>query len=153
MEDGLERCSLSTRRQVFFVMIMLKVWLAAWEYHIFQFKNDIYFPPPPPTPSENDIFPPLATRCFRLPSWPFCLNSSLFCINFTLLLLLSHFLSPVFLFHLYFLPFSLPLFIFFPPNDISWYFPFPPRRGEGIFQYIDPWAAFYRCSTVVFQWH
>ncbi len=46
----------------------------------------------------------------------------------------SHFLSPFFLFLKYFPPFSLCLFIFFPPNDISWY---PPPRG-GIFQYIDP---------------
>ncbi len=40
----------------------------------------------------------------------------------------SHFLSPFFLFLWYFPPFSLCLFIFFPPNDIGWY---PPGGGGG----------------------
>ncbi len=89
--------------------------------------------------SENDIYPPPLLKIiffllslhviFRLPSWPFCLNSTLFCNYFTLLLPLSHFLSPFFLFLLHFPPFSLRLFIFFPPNDIGWYFP-PPRGGR-----------------------
>ncbi len=45
------------------------------------------------------------------------------------------FLSPFFLFRLHFLTFSHGLFIFFPPNDIGWYY---PPLGGGIFQYIDP---------------
>ncbi len=75
----------------------------------------------PPSPSEKDIFPPLTTCHFRLLLWPFTLNSSLFCIYFTLLLPLLPFsfpfflfLSPFFLFLLRFPPFSLPLFIFSP---------------------------------------
>ncbi len=57
----------------------------------------------------------------------------------------SHFLSPFFLFLfpfflflLRFPPFSLHLFIFFPPNDIGWYFFPSPGGGGGIFQYIGP---------------
>ncbi len=53
----------------------------------------------------------------------------------------SHFLSPFFLFLptfflflLLFPPFSFRLFIFFPPNDIGWYF-FSPRGG-GVFSNI-----------------
>ncbi len=42
------------------------------------------------------------------------------------------FLSPFFLFPLHFPPFSRRLFIFFPPDDIGWYF--PPQRGTGIYQ-------------------
>jgi hypothetical protein len=45
----------------------------------------IFIPPPL---LKNDIFSPLRHVIFRLPSWPFYLNSSLFCIYFTLLLLL-----------------------------------------------------------------
>jgi hypothetical protein len=39
-----------------------------------------------PPPSENDIFPVSQNIVFRLPSWPLCHNSSLFCIYFTILL-------------------------------------------------------------------
>ncbi len=79
----------------------------------------------------------------KLLSWPFYLNSSLFCIYFTLLLPLFSFSfpflfhspfsfhSPFFSFPFLFIPlstfffyifplFSLPIFIFFPPNDIGW---------------------------------
>jgi hypothetical protein len=73
---------------------------------------------------------------FRLPSWPFCLNSSLFCIYFTLFL--TPFL-PLFSFSFPFLPFSVtfspffssPFHIFspkwhqliFPPPPVGGYFP------------------------------
>ncbi len=98
--------------------------------------------------SENDIYPspPLLKIIFFPLSWhvildshrgPFCLNSSPFCIYFTLLLPLFSFSFPFLPFLLHFWPFSLSLFIFFPPNDIGWYF-LPPPRGGGIFQYIDP---------------
>jgi hypothetical protein len=82
---------------------------------IFRFKNDMF----PPLPSENDIFPPLVTRGF------FGSHLGLFALilpYFTFILPFyfpfSHFLSPFFLFLLNF-PLSLPLFIFFPPNDIG----------------------------------
>jgi hypothetical protein len=77
------------------------------------------------------IFPPLLKMLFvplskhvifRLPSWPFCLNSSLCCIYFILLLPIFSFSFPFlpffpfsfFLFLLHFPPLSLRLFIFFP---------------------------------------
>ncbi len=77
-------------------------------------------------------------RHFRLISWPFCLNSSLFCIYFSLLLPLFSFsfpflsLHPISSFSFTFPPiFSFPFHIF-PPNDISWYFP----PGGGLFSNI-----------------
>ncbi len=129
---------------------------------IFRSENDIYFPP-----LLKLYFSPFSRHVvFRLPSWPFCFNCSLFCIYFTLLLPLFSFsfpfltfffplsyfflspssfflspfflfLSPFFLFLLHFLPFSLGLFIFFPPNDIGLY----PPPGRDIFQYIHPCHA------------
>ncbi len=55
--------------------------LIVYQGSIFRSENDIY-----PPPSENDIFPLSWHVVFRLPSWPFRLNSSLFCNYFTLLL-------------------------------------------------------------------
>jgi hypothetical protein len=100
---------------------------------IFRFENDIYSP----SPSWKWYFFPLSRFVvYRLPLWLFCLNSSLFCIYFTLLLPLFSFsfpfflfIFPFFLFLLHFPHFSLHLFIFFPPNDIGWYF--PPQGGGG----------------------
>ncbi len=79
---------------------------------------------------------------FRLPSCPSCLiNSSLICIYFTLLLPLF------FLFLLHFPPFYLPLFIFFPPNDIGWYFPSPLGAG-GYFPIYRPLFMFWFCNWI-----
>ncbi len=66
------------------------------------------------SPLLKILFFPLSKHIiFRLPSWPFCLNSSLCCIYFILLLPLSHFLSPFFLFSLF--PFSFTFSPFFSP--------------------------------------
>jgi hypothetical protein len=105
---------------------------------LFRSENDIYSRPP----SENDIFPSLTHFVFRLPSWPFCLNSSLFCINFTLLFPLFSFLFPFFLFRSPFFLFllHLPPFFSWPFHIFSpkWHRLIFPLRGGGIFQYIDP---------------
>ncbi len=102
-------------------------------------------------PYPKMIFFPLSWYIvFQFLSLPFCLNSSLFCIYFTLyfpfLFFFPHssFLFPLSSFYclLHFPPLSLPLFIFFPPNDIGWYF-FLPRGVGIIFQYIDPCAYIY----------
>ncbi len=108
-------------------------------------SRGLYFGPKtifiPPPFWKWYFFPLLWHVIFRLPSWPFYLNSSLFCNYFTLLLPLFSFsfpflpftfpfLSPFFLFLLHFPYFSLRLFIFFPPNDIAWYLP-PQGGGEG----------------------
>ncbi len=69
----------------------------------------------------------------------------------------SHFLSPFllflssfFLFLLYFPPFSLRLFIFFPPNDLDWYFsPSPP--GGGYFPIYRP-LLLYMYHGSLTQW-
>ncbi len=110
----------------------------------------LYFGPKtifiPLPPCLKMIFFPLSRHIvFRLPSWPFCLNSSLFCNYFTpltspflLFFPLSSFLfSLSSIFFYIFPPFSLHLFIFCPPNDIGWYFPLPGGGGS-IFQYIAP---------------
>ncbi len=118
-------------------------------------EHSTHYPPPPrglyfgpktifipPPPSENDIFPPLARRFLTpilfsliLPYFAFILP-----FNFPFSHFLSHFflfLFPFFLFLLHFPPFSLRLFIFFPPNDIGWYFP-PPTGGVGYFPLYRP---------------
>ncbi len=51
-------------------------------YSIFRSENDIYSPS---SPSEIIFFPLSRYVIFWLLSWPFCLNSSLFCIYFTIL--------------------------------------------------------------------
>ncbi len=102
-----------------------------------------YLPPPP---FWKWYFFPLSRHVvFRLLLWPFCLNCSLFCINFTVFLPLWSF-SPLLPFSFPFLSFSftfssfsLLLFIFFPPNDIGWYF--PPPRGGGYFPIYRPLAV------------
>ncbi len=101
---------------------------------IFWSENDIY---PPPLFWKLYSYPLLGHIIFWLLSWLFCLNSSLFCIYFTLLLPPpSHFLSPFLFFLLHFSPFSLCLFIFFPPYDIGWYF--SPLGGGGYFPIYRP---------------
>jgi hypothetical protein len=62
--------------------------------------------------SENDIFSPLVTHLFQLLSSPFCLNSCLFCIYFTLLL-------PIFSFSFRFSS------VFFPRSSFFFYIFFP----------------------------
>ncbi len=104
------------------------------------------FPPPPP--HLKMIFFPLSRHVvFQLLVWPFCPNSSLFCIYFTLFIslfsfsflllpfsfLLLPFSFPFLPFSFTFPSFSLPLFIFFPSNDIGWYF---APHGEGVFSNI-----------------
>ncbi len=71
---------------------------------IFWSENNFYS-----LPLLKMIFVPLLQHVvFRLPFWPFCPNSSPFCIYFTLLLPLSSFSFP-------FLP-----FLQFPSIDIGW---------------------------------
>ncbi len=93
--------------------------------------------------SEMIFFPTLAICCFWTTILPiFALIISYFAFILHFYVPFSLFLSPFFLvlspFSLFSFPFpplSLPLFLFFPPNDIDWY---PPgREGEGVLQYID----------------
>jgi hypothetical protein len=78
-------------------------------------------------PFKNDIFPPLKKCCFLTRIMPFCFYSSPFSIYFTLclpilfLFTLSTFSFPFLYFSSIFPSFSLPLFIYFPPNVISCY--------------------------------
>ncbi len=100
--------------------------------------------------SKNNMFPPppfwkwyFSSSCdkrfFLLPSWPFCLNSPLFYIYFTLLL-------PLFSFSFPFLPFSFKFSLISSPFHIfshKWHrlIISSPWGGGGvgvIFQYIDP---------------
>ncbi len=87
------------------------------------------------------FFPVSRHIVFRLQSWPFCLNSFLFCNYFTLLLLLSHFLSPFFLF---LSPFFLFLLRFSPFFSSPFHILSPKWHrliilpGGGIFQYRGP---------------
>ncbi len=89
-------------------------------------SKNIFIPPPL---SENNIFLPLMTCRFSTPIiCPFCLNSSLFCIYFTLLkTIFSFFLFPLFLFlSPFFLispSLSFPLSSFF--FDVLCFFLFP----------------------------
>ncbi len=112
-------------------------------------RRGLYFGPKtifiPPPPSENDIFSPSRDTSF-FDSHPglFVLFLPYFAIILPFYFPFSHFLSPFFLFLslfflflLHFPPFSLRLFIFFPPNDIGWYFP-PPPRGGGYFPKYRP---------------
>ncbi len=102
----------------------------------------IFIPPPGPKMLH---FPPFVTRFLKLLTYPFCLQSSLFCSNITFLLPIFSFSSPLLTISFPLLPFyfiispvSLPLFIFFPQmalSDIS----FPCGGGGGvIFQNIAP---------------
>ncbi len=89
----------------------------------------------PPPLLKNDIFSPSRDMSFFdshrglfaliLPYFEFILPFYFPFSHFLSPFLL--FLSPFFLFLSYFPLFSLCLFIFFPPNDISWYF--PPQGG------------------------
>ncbi len=96
-----------------------------------------------PPPLLKMLFVPLLWHIvFQLPLCPFCLNSSLFCNYFTLLL-------PLISFSFRFLPFSFPFLPFsftFPSYFSSPFHIFSPKlhrlifllqRGD-IFQYIDP---------------
>ncbi len=109
-------------------------WRPFKQWSIFWYKNAIYSPPL----SENYIFPPLGTIVFQLLSCPFCLHSSLFCINlpfyfkFLFFFHLSSFSVPFLLF-LTFSTFFCSLFIFFPPK---WHRLIFQGRGK-ILQYID----------------
>jgi hypothetical protein len=127
---------------------------------IFWSQNNIYSPPFWKlyfSPSHDMTF-------FLLPSRPICLNSSLF---FAFILPVyfpfSHFLSPFFLslslfylFLLYFPPFSLRLFIFFPqitlavnPPLCSW--PFPSRKSHENFikRWQFSWSGPARLPTIL----
>ncbi len=84
-----------------------------------------YLSPPPFW--KRYFFPLLRHVVFWLPSWPFCLNSSLFAFILPFYFPFSHFLSPFFLFLLHFLPFSLRLFIFFPQMTLA---EIPPSEGR-----------------------
>ncbi len=91
------------------------------------------------------IFFPLSQHVvFRLPFWPFCLNSSIFCIYLTLLLPLFSFSFPFLPYSSPFLPFSFTFspFLFF---AFSYFFPLmtsadirPSPRGGGYFPIYRP---------------
>jgi hypothetical protein len=112
-------------------------------------SRGLYFGPKtifitPPPPLLKIIFFPLSGHLvFRLPLWPFYLNSSLFCNYFTLLLPLfsfsfpfSSFFCPLFfLFLLHFPSFSLRLFMFFPQIILA---DIPPPPGGEVFSNIGP---------------
>ncbi len=84
-----------------------------------------------PPPSENyTLFPSRDMSFFDSHRGLFALILPYFAFILPFYFPFSHFLSPFFLFLslfflvlLHFLPFSLGLFLFFPPNDIGWYFP------------------------------
>jgi hypothetical protein len=79
--------------------------------YIFRSENYIYSPPPL---LKMFFFFPLSQHIvLRLPSWPFCLNSSLFCNHFTLLFPLYSFPFPFLPFSFPFLPFSFTFSSFF----------------------------------------
>jgi hypothetical protein len=115
-----------------------QVWTRKWRlkytvgYGLTHVGRGLYFGPKTifisPAPSENYIFPPPPTRHFSTPIVAFCA---------LILPYFSFIFSPFFLFLLYFLPFSLRLFIFF-PQMTSADIPPPPGVGVGIFQYIGP---------------
>ncbi len=99
------------------------------------------------------IFFPLSQYViFQPPSWPFCLNSSLYCNYFTLLLPLFSFSFLFLPFSFSFLPFSItfspffssPFSYFFPQMTSADIFPPPPPQGGSIFQYIGPWDTLSR---------
>ncbi len=116
-----------------------------WLFGSISFPRGLYFCPKMifiPPPFWKWYFFPLSRHVvFRLLSWPFFLNSSLFCICFTLLLPLFSFSFPFLPFSFPFLPFSftfspffsLPFHIFSP----KWHgLIFPPPRGGGVFSII-----------------
>ncbi len=89
----------------------------------------IFIPPP-----KSYIFFPYCDMCFSTPIVAFLPSS------FPILHLFYPFISPFLIFFplsfffFYIFLFSLCLFIFFPPNEIGWYF-FSPR-GRGLFSNI-----------------
>jgi hypothetical protein len=103
----------------------------------------------PPPFKKLKIFPLSRHVVSRFPSWPFCLNPSLFCNYFSLSF-------PLFSFSFPFLPFSftfpsffsLPFHIFPPKWHRLIIFP-PPQGGRGIFRYIDPWVAFKPLKIII----
>jgi hypothetical protein len=114
-----------------FLLCMVAIVSTRDQGSIFRSENYIYSPPPP---SENDIFFPSRDMSFFyshcglfaliLPYFAFILPfyfpfSNFLSPFFPFLSPFFLFLSPFFLFLLHFLPFSLGLFIFFPPNDIG----------------------------------
>jgi hypothetical protein len=111
---------------------------------IFRSENDIYSLPPP---LKIIFFPPLATRHFLLPSWPFALILPYFAFILPFFFPFSPFLSPFFFFFplssffSYIFPLLLFPFLYFFPQMTSVDIP-PPQRGKGIFQYIDPCSTF-----------
>ncbi len=108
---------------------------------IFPSKSDIY---PPPPLLKMIFFSPLATCRFSTPIVAFFfLNSSLFCIFFTLLLPLFSFSFPFFPFSFPFLPFSFTFSPFF-SSPFHIFSPkchrliFPPSGGGGYFPVYRP---------------
>ncbi len=98
---------------------------------MFWFGKSIYS-----SPISKYIFPLSQYIVFQLLYCPFCLNSSQFCVSFTLVL--------PFLFFFPLLLFPLSPFHIFPPNDISWY---PPR--ELGYVPIHPAAKLWRAALPV----
>ncbi len=119
--------SSTNEKSVHMSTVYTRVYISVWKRYL------------SPPPLRKMIFFPLSPHVvFWLPSWPFCLNSSLFWNYFTLLL-------PLFSFSFPFLPFSLtfsPFSYFFPQiksADI-------PPRGGGIFQYIGPCVHMFKMT-------
>ncbi len=108
---------------IFYLQKIKKTHYCILQGSIFWPENDIYSPPP----SENDIFSPSRDMLFFdshcglfaliLPYFAFLLPFYFLFSNY--LSPFFHFLSPFFLFLRHFPPFSLGLFIFFPPIDIG----------------------------------
>jgi hypothetical protein len=123
---------------------------------IFRSENYIYSPS-----LLKMIFSPFRDKSFiLLPSWHFCIISSLFCIYFTLLLPLFSFsftflpiLSPFFLCLLHFHPFSHSPFHIFPPNDLGCYSPLPLRGERGYFPVYRPLVQPEHCGGMVLTFH
>ncbi len=108
--------------------------LSSYQGSIFRSENKIYSPLPPS--SENDIFPPSHDALFfNSHRGLFALILPYFAFILPFYFPFSHFLSPFFLFLLYFPPFSLRLFIFFPQMTSA---DIPPPRGGGYFPIYRP---------------
>ncbi len=112
-----------------------------------QYTRGLYFGPKTifiPPPFWKWYFFPLSRHVvFRLPSWPFCLNSSLFCNYFTLLL-------PLFSFSFPFLPF-LSLFylllLHFPSFFSSPFSYFFPQMTSADISRGGEYFPIYTCNT------
>jgi hypothetical protein len=131
---------------MFFVKTMSKLGhltVCKKEHNCEYYTYSTYFSPKtifiPPPLSENYTFSTSHDIVFLLSSWPFYLNSSLFCIfllfdSFTL----SLFLSPFFVFFYIFPFFSSPVHtVFFPQMTLA---DIPPPGGGGIFSNTVKWA-------------